>query len=145
MRGKPAPVFTLKDVQGAEYSLVDFKGKLLVIDVWATWCSSCLKKMPLFLQLADKYRYRNDVEFITISIDRSKVRPKWLKALQEHDMTGLVNLMPDMDHVSPFEEAYHISSVPRYIVIDGEGNIVTAFAPSPGDGLEVLVEGILNQ
>ena len=145
MRDKPAPVFTLKDAQGAEHSLVNFKGKLLVIDVWATWCCSCLKKIPLFLQLADKYRYRNDVAFITISIDRSKVRPKWLKALQEHGMTGLLNLIPDMDHVSPFEEAYHCSSVPRYIIIDGKGNIVTAFAPSPGDGLEVLVESILNQ
>jgi len=144
MKGKPAPLSVLKDAKGAEHTFAEFKGKYLVVDVWATWCSSCLKKMPLFLELSEKHRQREDIAFITLSIDRSKAKGRWLKALEKHQMTGLLNLMPDKDCASPFEDDYFVSGVPRYLIIDKAGNLVTAFAPSPGNGLEELVEKLLN-
>ena len=144
MKGKPAPLSVLKDAKGTEHTFAEFKGKYLVVDVWATWCSSCLKKMPLFLALSEKYRDRNDIAFITLSIDRSKAKERWLKALEKHRMTSLLNLIPDKDCASPFEDDYFVSGVPRYLVIDKAGNLVTAFAPSPGNGLEELVEKLLN-
>ena len=145
MKGEPAPISILKDKEGKEHSFAEFKGKLLIVDVWATWCSSCLKKMPLFLQLSEKYRNNDNVAFITLSIDRKKNRERWIKAMDKYAMTGLLNLYPDMDYASPFEDAYHISGIPRYLIIDKEGKIVSAFAPSPGDGLEQTVESLLEQ
>ena len=144
MKGKLAPLSVLKDAKGHEHTFAEFKGKYLVVDVWATWCSSCLKKMPFFLKLSEKYSHREDIAFITLSIDRSKAKERWLKALEKHRMTGLLNLIPDKDCASPFEDDYFVSGVPRYLVIDKAGNLVTAFAPSPGNGLEELVEKLLN-
>lgn len=144
MKGQPAPLSVLKDTKGGEHTFAEFKGKWLVVDVWATWCSSCLKKMPLFLAMSEKYSKRTDIVFITLSIDRSKAKGRWLKALEKHRMTGILNLIPDMDYTSPFEDAYFVSGVPRYLVIDKEGKLVTAFAPSPGNGMEELVENLLK-
>lgn len=144
MKGQPAPLSVLKDPEGGEHTFAEFKGKWLVVDVWATWCSSCLKKMPLFLELAKSYSDRDDIVFITLSIDRSKAKERWKKALQKHQMTGLLNLIPDLPHSSPFEDAYYVSGVPRYLIIDKEGNLVTAFAPSPGDGMDELVKQLVK-
>jgi len=144
MKGQPAPLSVLKDPEGREHSFAEFKGKWLIIDVWATWCSSCLKKMPLFLKLSETYRNRGDIVFVTLSIDRKKAKSKWLNALEKYRMKTLMNLIPDLDHASPFEDAYYVSGVPRYIIIDKEGNIVTAFAPSPGDGLEEWIMKLLE-
>jgi thiol-disulfide isomerase/thioredoxin len=144
MKGEIAPVSTLKDKDGKEHTFAEFKGKFLVIDVWATWCSSCLKKMPLFIQLSEKYHGNDHISFITLSIDRKKHKERWLKALEKHGMTGLLNIYPDMDYASPFEDAYHVSGIPRYIILDKEGKIISAFAPSPGDGLEQMVESLLK-
>ena len=49
-----------------------------------------------------------------------------------------------MDCASPFEDAYYVSGIPRYIIIDKEGKIVSAFAPSPGNGLEEIIEELLK-
>lgn len=144
MRGKVAPAAVLKDAEGKKHAFADFKGKLLVIDVWATWCSSCLKKMPLFLQMAEKYRDNPEVAFVTLSIDRRSARSKWLAALEKHNMGSVLNLTTDMDATSPFEEAYLVSGAPRYIVIDKEGRFVSAVAPAPDAGLEELVADCLK-
>ena len=144
MKGQTAPISTLKDRNGKEHNFAEFKGKYLVIDVWATWCSSCLKKMPLFLQLYEKYQNNDNIAFITLSIDRKKNRERWIKALDKYEMTRLLNLYPDMDCASPFEDAYYISGIPRYIIIDKEGKIVSAFAPSPDNELEEMIEELLK-
>lgn len=139
MNGRPAPAFTLKDAEGKEHSFDEFRGKVLVIDVWATWCCSCLEKMPKFMKLRDEFKGNNEVQFITVSIDRKKARAKWLKTLEKQGMDGMLNLMPDMDCTSPFEEAYHVVGVPRYIIIDKQGRLVTAYAPSPGEEMKQLI------
>lgn len=51
--GKPAPAFTMKDAHDKEHSLKDYRGKILVIDVWATWCSGCVAKLPYYVKIAE--------------------------------------------------------------------------------------------
>lgn len=138
--GKKAPTPPLKDTDGVEHTFAEFYGKILVIDVWATWCSSCLKKIPDFIGLKERYSDNNGIEFITVSIDRSEVKENWLAIIEKRNMTGMKNLFPDCHEESMFESQYHISGVPRYILIDKNGNIVTAYAPPPGQGLEELIE-----
>ena len=127
------------------HTLDEFRGKVLVIDVWATWCSSCLKKFPAYLELHSKYTNSDEIEFITISIDRSNKKEHWKNTLLRFGLEGLTNLFPDCEEESPFESQYHISGIPRYIVIDQAGNIVTAYAPPPGEGLENIIAEILTQ
>lgn len=144
MPGKKAPDYTLKDNKGNLHSLTEFKGKTLVIDVWATWCSSCLKKMPEFMKLRDEFRNNPNVEFITVSIDRSKDIKKWKTAIDKHKMNGMLNLIPDTESASPFECDYRIVGVPRYIIIDQDGNIVTAYAPPAGPYMKDIIMQTLN-
>lgn len=140
MPGSPAPTPTLKDKDNKEYTFAQFRGKILVIDVWATWCSSCLHKMPTFLQLREEFKDNDNVDFITVSIDRSNARNSWLKAIIKNNMQGITNLFPDCPVQSQFESEYKISGVPRYIVIDKNGDLVNAYAPSPGEGLKEIIE-----
>lgn len=143
--GKSAPTPPLKDTKGIEHTFAEFRGKVLVIDVWATWCSSCIKKMPDYIALRESYKGKPDIEFITVSIDRRNVKASWLKTIKKKGMDDMLNLIPDCPEESLFESEYHISGVPRYIVIDKQGNIATAYAPPPGGGLEEYLTGVLDQ
>ena len=140
MPGETAATSVLKDTEGNDHTFAEFRGKTLVIDVWATWCSSCLAKMPDFIALREKYKGDQRIEFITVSIDRKEVKDGWLAAIAKRKMDGMLNLYPDCSFESQFESDYHISGVPRYIIIDRKGKIVTAYAPPPGGGLEELIE-----
>ena len=139
MPGEKAPTPPLKDADGKEYTFAQFRGKVIVIDVWATWCSSCLAKMPDFIALRDRYAGHDDILFLTVSIDRSEARDSWLATIERRRMEGLLNLTPDCEFQSQFESDYHVSGIPRYIVIDKKGNIVTAYAPPPEDGLDEII------
>ena len=144
MPGRVAPTPDLKDVNGNTRTFAEFRGKVLVIDVWATWCSSCLAGMPKYMALRDKYKGNGNIEFITVSIDRSNVKKLWKSTIAKKGMEGMINLFPDCAEQSQFESDYHISGVPRYIVIDKNGNIVSAFAPPTGKGLEELITNTLK-
>ena len=142
MMGKVAPVSVLKDAKGKSYSFADFKGKVIVIDTWASWCCSCLEKMPKFVKLSQEFKDRDDIVFLTVSIDRAKNKAKWLKNLEKHQMEGkanLINLMPDQPKQSQFETDYHVMGVPRYMMIDKEGKIISAYAPGPGEDMKKLI------
>jgi len=74
--GGPAPAWTLPDPDGKQVSFSDFKGKVVVVDFWATWCPPCKTEMPGYIELQKKYA--GDVVFVGISVDgdpsRSKVK-----------------------------------------------------------------------
>ena len=143
MPGIQAPDVAFKDAEGKKYTISDFKGKVIVIDVWATWCGSCLKNMPKFMELINSFKENKDVVFFTVSTDSDELKDKWLKAIEKHKMGEMLNLTPDRNSTSHFEEKYFVSSVPRYIVIDKEGKIVSAFAPKPGKELEKIIKELL--
>lgn len=143
MQGMPAPISELKDTEGNTHTFSEMLGSVVVIDVWATWCSSCIKNMPKFIALGKEYAKRSDVKFITISIDRSEEKELWLKAIEKNGMKHLLNLFPDCDAQSQFETDYQIQGVPRYIIIDKKGNIISAYAPSEPAGIKELIEKAL--
>ena len=144
MPGETAATPVLKDINGNGHTFAEFHGKVLVIDVWATWCSSCLAGMPKYMALRSAYKENNDIEFITVSIDRKENRENWLAAIAKRKMGDMLNLYPDCSFESQFESEYHISGVPRYIIIDKQGKIVTAYAPPPGEGMETIIENTIK-
>ena len=143
--GKPAPLSILKDTNGKVYTFADFKGKVIVVDIWATWCCNCIKKMPQFMQLKDEFKENENIIFITVSIDRKSAHGKWLKAIEENNMTDMLNLISAPSENSHFETEYHVVGVPRYFIIDKKGQIVTTFAPGPGKEMKELILNTLKQ
>lgn len=82
--------------------------------------------------------------FLTISIDPKNARSKWLKTIEQNNMTGLLNLIPENEKGLHFETTYHVVGVPRYFIIDQEGKIVTVFAPGPGKRMKELIQTLLK-
>ena len=140
MPGNEAPISPLKDTEGNTHTFEEFKGKVLVIDVWATWCHSCLANMHKFAAMRDRFGNESDVCFITVSIDRSEDKEQWLEAIAKNNMQDMLNLFPDCEVQSQFESDFQISGVPRYIIIGKKGEIVSAHAPSPGPEMASMIE-----
>lgn len=133
-KGNPAFAFTYPDINGEIVSLNDFKGKAVYIDVWATWCGPCRKEIP-FLDKLEKLLHEENVAFISVSVDED--REKWERMVNEDQMGG-IQLLADKDWDSSICKDYKITGIPRFILIDTEGNIVDANAPRPSSGDELI-------
>lgn len=118
--------------------LYDFKGKIIVIDFWATWCGPCLELMPAFDKLKESYKDNANVVFISLSIDNNVAA--WKKDLMQKQMTGnqfnaVTENMPD----------YSIKAIPRVILIDKNFVIADMKAPLPsGTGLDKAIKALLK-
>lgn len=135
--GKPAKNFALKDDKGNTHQLTDYRGKLVVIDLWATWCGGCVKALPYFLQLADQYKDSSGIVFLNVAFD-SPDSPAWMNFLKEKKMESYTNLnLPfqnDHEQAILFRSTeYQLIGVPRYMFIDKQGNFHTPYAPSPSE------------
>lgn len=115
----------LKKVDGSLVKLSDYQGKVLVVDVWATWCAPCMKKRPAFEKLAHDMKDEN-VVFVAISIDDSEI--KWKQVAEASEGMEL------LDHKRLFSNAYGISSIPHFLIFDAKGNLFDSPAPAPGNG-----------
>ncbi|MEN8856758.1 MAG: TlpA disulfide reductase family protein [Flavobacteriaceae bacterium] len=136
-KGKPAPDFSnYENFKGGTKSLKDFRGKYVYIDVWATWCRPCIAQIPYLKQLEEEYKDKNIV-FLSISTDddrRSngsweKAHDKWTKMVKDKNLSG-VQLWAGKDDAR-FSQEYMISGIPRFILIDPQGNIVESNAQRP--------------
>ena len=128
--GKPSPKFVdYENHAGGKTSLEDLKGKYVYVDVWATWCGPCVREIPFLKEVEAQYHDKN-IEFVSISIDKLRDHEKWKTMVNDRELGG-VQLFADNDWNSAFVKAYQIEGIPRFILIDDEGNIVTANAPRP--------------
>lgn len=124
-KGKPSPKFNLKDINGKMVSLDDLKGKYVYIDCWATWCGPCCGEIPHLKKLEHDYHGKN-IHFVSISCDRNK--GAWEAKVKKEQLGG-IQLILGKDR--SFMDAYMVTGIPRFILIDKEGNIYNANAPRP--------------
>lgn len=136
VKGNVSPKFNYENHKGGTISLDDLKGKFVYIDVWATWCGPCVREIPFMKEVEKKYHGKN-IEFVSISIDEKKDYEKWKEFVAEKEMGG-IQLYADNAWQSQFVQDYAIEGIPRFILIDTNGNIVSADAPRPSD--EKLIE-----
>ncbi|WPO76861.1 TlpA disulfide reductase family protein [Flavobacterium sp. KACC 22761] len=129
--GKPSPTFNYENHKGGKTTLEDLKGKYIYIDLWATWCGPCVKEIPFLQKLEEQYKGKN-IEFVTISVDAMKDHDKWSKFVTEKQLGG-IQLLADNEFKSEFMKAYGIEQIPTFILLDPNGNIVSARAPKPSD------------
>ncbi|ARV16070.1 TlpA family protein disulfide reductase [Polaribacter sp. SA4-12] len=136
-KGSPSPKFVnYENNAGGKTSLDDLKGKYLYLDIWATWCGPCIAEIPSLIKLEKEFHSKN-IEFVSISIDRIKDHEKWKKMIIDKELKG-IQLFADNNWDSQFIKDYLIKGIPRFILIDPQGNIINANAPRPSD--EKLVE-----
>lgn len=130
--GKPSPVFTdYENHKGGTTSLEDLRGKYVYVDVWATWCGPCKVEIPHLKEVEKLYHGKN-IEFVSTSIDRAADHNKWVEMVKDENLGG-TQLFADNDWNSKFVKDYAIEGIPRFILIDPNGNIVKADAPRPSN------------
>ena len=118
--GAEAPDFTMKNLDGEEVSLSDFRGKVVLIDFWASWCGPCRKDNPHVVELYKKYK-EDGFEILGVSLDKTKDR--WEQAIAKDKLTWT--------HVSDLKgwqnavaQMYSVKSIPHTVLLDEEGKII---------------------
>jgi len=128
-KGSPSPSFNYPDTSGKNISLESLKGKLVYVDVWATWCGPCRAQIPFLKQLEEKYR-EEDIAFVSLSIDQLKNISKWKDMIVDKELEG-IQIIADKAWRSKFVTDYVIEGIPRFILIDKDGNLMDPMAPRP--------------
>ena len=114
---KEAPEFTLLDIDGTRTSLSDFKGKVIILDFWATWCPPCKAEIPHFVELYDEYK-KKGLEVIGVSLDSNP--EKSLPSFMEEYRINYTMLIANRNVTDSYGG---IISIPTTFVIDRNGNI----------------------
>lgn len=114
------------------------KGKVILLDFWATWCAPCIEELPYLDSLCKDLINRGFVA-VGISIDRETL--KWQKWILKSTVGSAKENYLLINQKSPYTDQYNITAIPRYILIGKDGNIISADAPRPSDpALKKLVE-----
>lgn len=141
--GKPAPNLIFTDREGKALSLQSFRGKVLLVDIWGTWCAPCIAEMPNLAALQKKYADRKDVMIMSIACD--KKAEKWKAYLAKHPTTWHQYLI-SAEGNDVLDKAYFCEGIPRFIIIDRQGNIVNADAMRPSEkAFDEYFRNIVNQ
>ena len=140
--GKMAADFTYPDVNGKDVSLSDFKGKVVLVDVWATWCGPCRGEIPHLKKLEEEM-HGTDVVFLGVSVDEAKDKQKWLEFIKKEELGGI---QVHASGWSKIAKDYKIKGIPRFMVFDKKGNIVSVDAPRPSSPeLKQMLEAELKK
>jgi peroxiredoxin len=114
--GGPAPAFTLTTVNGDSATLSQYKGQVVMLNFWATWCGPCQQEMPLLDQMYRKYK---PAGFTLIGVNVDKDAPP-VRQLLDRKPVGFPVLL---DPASQVSKAYHVDEMPSTVLIDRKGNV----------------------
>ncbi len=129
-KGAPAMDFDFYDKKGKRYTLKDLRGKAVYIDCWATWCGPCCAEIPHMEKLYAHYKNNKKIELISISLDDSK--QKWEKKIAA-DKPGWRQFIVNDNFRSALCKNYDIDGIPRFLMFDKKGNIISLDAPRPSE------------
>jgi peroxiredoxin len=115
IRGVVAPEFDLPDVDGAMVRLSDFKGKVVLVNFWATWCAPCEIETPWFVEFDGKYR-EDGLQIVGISLDEGGVGP--VKEFMEEYSIDYTIVMGDEDTAQNFGG---VIGLPTSFIVDQDG------------------------
>jgi len=133
--GASAPAFQLSDLRGQTVSLAQFKGKVVILDFWATWCGPCRLSMPLLEKL--QMDHPNDLKLLAINLEEPRDQVRDYVARQNIRTTVL------LDSEGKVGQIYGSESIPMQVIIDKKGivrDIKVGFSPRMGEQLRQQLE-----
>lgn len=115
--GRPAPELSLPDTGGQVHSLEEFRGQIVVLNFWSTWCLACVEEMPILEEIQEQYGGA-DLEIVLVALE-SDVQ-QTAEFLEEND----ISLFSLVDEQGRAERAYGIGALPTTLIVDPQGNVV---------------------
>jgi peroxiredoxin len=122
LRSEPAPDWTLKNLDGKTVSLSDFKGKVVVLDFWATWCPPCQAEIPHFIELQNEFKAKG-VTIVGLSVD--SIAPADVAKFAKDNGMNYPIVMADEKTATAYGAD---QGIPTTVVVDRKGNIVATHA-----------------
>lgn len=135
--GNPAPAFTCQNPKGKNLSPAKYKGKVLVLDFWASWCGPCRQEIPNMKKYYEEFKGQ-DVEFLSVSIDAKE--EAWRKALKEENMAWPQGWVKDGG--KEVMDLYQFGGIPFILVIDKDGNLYKKHVR--GEGIKTAIQECLD-
>lgn len=143
--GTAAPDFTAADKDGKSVKLSDYRGKVVILDFWASWCPPCVASMPHNQAVAKKLQSEN-LPVVLLAVDNSEAREPFLKWVSDHkEMDALTFVYADPKTASVSGKLYKVTGIPTQYVIDAKGIIQSSTVGfgGPTDVLEKSVRKAL--
>ena len=134
--GDRAPDFTLRSFNGEDVRLSDYRGRVVILDFWASWCVPCRLSMPTLEDLARRF---SEVVLLGVSLDRSESDARSYLASKE--FSELIAVWGSQAAASSVARTYGVSGIPRTFVIDRDG--IVRFADHPTRLSTSLIESLL--
>jgi thiol-disulfide isomerase/thioredoxin len=136
--GRPAPDFSLPDVNGKEVSLSSFRGKYVLVDFWASWCGPCRMENPNVVSAYNQYKDKN---FTVLGVSLDKSKDPWVKAIADDKLTW--THISDLKYwESAVVPLYQIEGIPYNILVDPQGNVIARNLR--GTGLHAKLREVLK-
>ena len=120
--GEQSPDFQFADKNGKMYSLKDFKGQYVFIDIWATHCFPCKEEIPYLEEIQEKLKKKSDCAPVIVVLTGGGIE----------SYEALHQLIMDRKWIS-FMHSYDVATIPRYILLDKEGKIINLNMPRPSN------------
>lgn len=140
--GAAMPDVTMRGADGNDIQLSSLFGKVIYIDMWATWCGPCVQEIPYLEKLVERFKDNEDIVFISVSLDDTD--EPWLKKLAE-DKPSWPQYWLAPQPSSDFCSRLNISTIPRFIIVGREGFIADPDAPRPSnDSIDEYLTSIIN-
>lgn len=122
---KPAPTFALDTVDGAKFDLASLKGKIVVLDFWATWCGPCTMALPILNEVSNSFKDK-DVVFLAVNVQET---PEQIKNFLDKNN---LKITVGMDPEGKVAELYQVRGIPQTVIVGKDGNVaqvVVGFSP----------------
>lgn len=140
----PAPDYNFQNSEGHPVNFADFKGKVTVVNLWATWCAPCKLEMPTLAALAKRYEGRDDLAVVVISMDTDRAQDAARAFISEN---------PPLTYYSDpkFQLAFEFpgkGAMPQTVILDRKGDVVAVMVgEADWNGPEAipLIEDVLNK
>lgn len=118
--GQPAPEFSMNDSTGTPVSLSSYKGKIVLVDFWASWCPDCRVENPNVVKMFNEYHGKG-LEILGVSLDRD--RSSWIEAIKKDNLTWKhVSDLKDWDNT--VAKLYGVMAIPANVLVDKDGTII---------------------